>query len=91
MFRNGFWNVIHSFVNTPFLLQVAHVALFPLSCSPSSKAVGESRVPVVPARKLRVPGAKKLMLDTRKYKIFALFMWKLELPVIWDFPAAEII
>ena len=39
-----------------------------------------------PTRKLRVPGAKKLMLDTRKYKIFALFMWKLELPVIWDFP-----
>ena len=56
----------------------------------TSKAVGESRVPVS-RPKASSPGRKKLMLDTRKYKIFALFMWKLELPVIWDFPAAEII
>ena len=48
-------------------------------------AVGESRVPVS-RPKASSPGRKKLMLDTRKYKIFALFMWKLELPVIWDFP-----
>ena len=51
----------------------------------STKAVGESRVPVS-RPKASSPGRKKLMLDTRKYKIFALFMWKLELPVIWDFP-----
>ena len=50
-----------------------------------TKAVGESRVPVS-RPKASSPGRKKLMLDTRKYKIFALFMWKLELPVIWDFP-----
>ena len=50
-----------------------------------SKAVGESRV-LVSRPKASSPGHKKLMLDTRKYKIFALFMWKLELPVIWDFP-----
>ena len=49
------------------------------------KAVGESRVPVS-RPKASSPGRKKLMLDTRKYKIFALFMWKLELPMIWDFP-----
>ena len=50
-----------------------------------SKAVGESRVPVS-RPKASSPGRKKFMLDTRKYKIFALFMWKLELPVIWDIP-----
>ena len=49
------------------------------------KAVGESRVPMSRPKALS-PGRKKLMLDTRKYKIFALFMWKLELPMIWDFP-----
>ena len=51
----------------------------------NAKAVGESRVPVS-RPKASSPGCKKLMLDTRKYKIFALFMWKLELPMIWDFP-----
>ena len=56
-----------------------------------SKAVGESRVPVS-RPKASSPGLKKLMLDNRKYKIFALFMWKLELPWFGTFPtAAEII
>ena len=54
-----------------------------------TKAVGESRVPVS-RPKASSPGRKKLMLDTRKYKIFALFMWKL--PWFGTFPtAAEII
>ena len=56
-----------------------------LYVAPASKAVGESRVPVS-RPKASSPGRKKLLLDTRKYKIFALFMWKLELPMIWDFP-----
>ena len=50
-----------------------------------TKAVGESRVPVS-RPKASSPGRKKLMLDTWKYKIFALFLWKLELPMISDFP-----
>ena len=56
-----------------------------------SKAVGESRVPVS-RPKASSPGRKKLMLDTRKYKIFALFMWKPSFPWFGTFPtAAEII
>ena len=54
-----------------------------------TKAVGESRVPVS-RPKASSPGRKKLMLDTRKYKIFALFMWQLELRFPWfgTFPTA---